>query len=437
MPKPESPKPETRSLPDWLTQLGSASYHQRCEAQRALERQGAKAAAALREALAKGQLGPLARLHGIWVLARVEEERAIPALLDVAQRDAEPRVRAQAVRAMADLADPVLVKHRLDAKAGDAELARRLAALAKDQAPQVVREVIIAVGRLRWPDAPAWLRETLKTSEPAASHAALQALRQSGNWPAVLALLDEADSLPIRAAALRAISHRHEAVLADGLIERLRREQAASRRREYADLLTRIHNRPGPWTYWGYRPPPRPANTVSWERTAAIGQALDRALADSDRDVRLAVLRRMQREKVPTRVATLGQWLREERHAERVGVLLETLRSHPATETRDALIYSVTQRDHTVANRLAALTQLLSGLDAANQAKLAELAGSLEDGPVLAAALAALAQRPGLKPSPLLLDKLGSADAGVRAAAIEALGALRAGGRREDHSVAR
>ena len=43
----------------------------------------------------------------------------------IAETDPEPSVRAQAVRAVADVADPVLTKHRLDAGPGDASLAQR------------------------------------------------------------------------------------------------------------------------------------------------------------------------------------------------------------------------------------------------------------------------------------------------------------------------
>ena len=45
------------------------------------------------------------------------------------------------------------------------------------------------------------------------------------------------------------------------------------------------------------------------ERSEAIAQSLDRVLADPDRAVRLAVLRRMQREKVPVQFAALRHWL--------------------------------------------------------------------------------------------------------------------------------
>lgn len=49
------------------------------------------------------------------------------------------------------------------------------------------------------------------------------------------------------------------------------------------------------------------------------------------------------------------------------------------------------------------------------------LAGSLEDGPVLAEVLRQIGRRPELKPVGLLKGKLGSLDAAVRAAAVEAL----------------
>src|SRR5262249_30150446 len=161
------------------------------------------------------------------------------------------------------------------------------------------------------------------------------------------------------------------------------------------------HRKPGPWVYWGYRPPPRPANTVAWARTEAIEQALERVLADPDRDVRLAVLRRMQREKVPVRPATLGQWLRDERQAEPVAALLEALRDQPAPETRPLTLAVVCAKDHAPANRLLALALFDKGLDAGSEGQLLDLAGALEDGPVLAEVLRRLGQRPGVRSVPL------------------------------------
>src|SRR5207247_5530895 len=129
---------------------------------------------------------------------------------------------------------------------------------------------------------------------------------------------------------LQALSDRDEPAVVDGLIERLRTESNPGRCRVYADSLTRVYRKPGPWVYWGYRPPPRPPNTVAWERSDAIAAALDRVLADPDLTVRHGILLRMQREKVPMRSARLGEWLGEDHDAKHVATLLTALREHPA-----------------------------------------------------------------------------------------------------------
>src|SRR5207249_2589090 len=163
----------------------------------------------------------------------------------------------------------------------------------------------VALGRLKWAGTADWIAKHLKNPDAPLAHAAMQALRRAGNWPAVLKLLDRPTSDAARAIALRAVAGQYEPAVVDGVIERLKSDADAARRREYADALTRVHRKPGPWVYWGYRPAPRPANTVDWERTTVITDALDRTLADADRAVRLATLKRMQREKVPVNIEML------------------------------------------------------------------------------------------------------------------------------------
>ena len=119
----------------------------------------------------------------------------------------------------------------------------------------------------------------LLAPNPVPAHAAMQTLRRSGNWGAVLRWLDRTGGDRLRPIALRAIADRADAEVVDGLIERLRAEKDAERRREYADALSLVYKKPGPWVYWGYRPAPRPAHSVAWERTEAIERALDQALA--------------------------------------------------------------------------------------------------------------------------------------------------------------
>ena len=243
---------------------------------------------------------------------------------------------------------------------------------------------------------------------PALTHAAQQTLRRSKNWRALLTILDEPESKPIRVLALRAMADQFVPELVDGIIERLSADKDARRRYELADSLSRVYKKPGPWVYWGYTPPPRPANTVSWERSEAIEQALNRVLDDKDRSLRLAILRRMQREKIPTRSATLGRWLREERHADGVAVILNSLHEQPAMETWEYLAAIVTSKEHTVANRLEALALLAGGLGKANEGRLRDLAPGTEDGPVMADLLRLISTRPKLGAVPLLLDKASS-----------------------------
>ena len=126
-------------------------------------------------------------------------------------------------------------------------------------------EIFIALGRLRWADAPVWLAKNLTKPDTALAHAAMHTLRRADNWPAVLKLLDQRDDAPIRRIALRALTDRYETSVVDGLIDRLNKEKEASRRREYAEALARVYKKPGAWKYWGYRPGPRPVNSEPWE----------------------------------------------------------------------------------------------------------------------------------------------------------------------------
>ena len=118
-------------------------------------------------------------------------------LLDVAKTDPDPRVQAQAIRSVADLADPVLARHQLDAGPGDPELAARLAELAEGRNPQVQLELVVALGRLRWPGLPTWLRNAHLKPDGALTHALQQALRRSANWNEIVKLLETTGAKPL------------------------------------------------------------------------------------------------------------------------------------------------------------------------------------------------------------------------------------------------
>src|SRR5262249_37906916 len=174
----ESPEEKT-PRPD---RLDAESSLERCRAQEALERRGQKGLAEVVAALEPKRLGVRGRLHAVWALVKVAGPEAARRLFALAQSDPDPRVQAQAVRALADLADPVLVRHRLDAGRGDAAIARRLASLAEGRDPRVLLEVVIALGRLRWAGAPARVRRAGKGPPPAPAHPAQGAPPPRGDF---------------------------------------------------------------------------------------------------------------------------------------------------------------------------------------------------------------------------------------------------------------
>src|SRR5262249_26332988 len=149
-------------------------------------------------------------------------------------------------------------------------------------------------------------------------------------------------------------------------------------------------------------------NTVDWERTEAIAQALDRVLADSDRELRLAMLRRMQREKILVHLATLGRWLADEHQPECVAAILVSLHGQPATAICGYLEAIIQDMKHSQTNRRSALALFVGGLDRRAPAPLLALAQELEDGAVLADALGRLGQYPKLPATAVLTRKLRS-----------------------------
>ena len=91
---------------------------------------------------------------------------------------------------------------------------------------------------------------------------------------------------------------------------------------------------------------------------------------------------------------------------------------------RDAVDAILRDRAHSITNRLAALEILVRGLEAPSEGRLLEIAGSLEESPVLAEALRQIGQRPRLNSSDLLVGKLRATTATVRIAAMGSLAEL-------------
>ena len=189
----------------------------------------------------------LARMHAVWLLAHTGGG-AVDDLIRVAAGDPSVRVKVQAIRAIADLTDPVLVSDRIESHRGDVAVAERLARLGQRADSRVHREVIVALGRLRWTGLSAWLKShTAKTLDAVRLHAGQQALRRVADWESTLELLELPSSHPARAMALRAVADRYEPVVVDWLIKQLESEGRVDRRREYAEWLTRVWRKPAAW----------------------------------------------------------------------------------------------------------------------------------------------------------------------------------------------
>ncbi len=417
---------EEETIADLIGQLDSASYHARAAAQLEISNRGDSAIGNVRAALADKRLDVHGRMHAVWILAQSQQESVIEELFELAESDEDPQVCVQAIRAIGDLTDPVLVKDRLNAGRGERKHSIRLASIAaENDDPRVLLATLTALARHHWVDIPIWLSEVLpENPDPAIEHAAMMALRRCENWPAVLALLDATESSAastLRLVALRAIAEQEDAVIVDGLLSRLRSEQCASRRQEYADLLSRVHHQPGEWVYWGFRPGPRPAHTETWERTEAIADSLNQLLADVDFSVRAFVLKRLLREKVPLNVDTLAGWLQEETNADRVSAIVDALKTIPGEESRPLLRSVVVEQHRAERNRLEAFAAWIEPDEEPQQKQLLDLTTQVEDGPVLAAVINELGLHSVSEADDWLFSKLNSNEAEVRAASVRAL----------------
>jgi putative membrane-bound dehydrogenase-like protein len=409
------------SLDELIGQLNSESYYARVLAQREVERRGKAGVSAVIKAIDTGDLKSLPAvmlLHCVWILAHDGDEEAIRKLLQLGG-DSSPRVRVCAIRALGDLFDPVLKFHRLDARHTElppVDIFRRAADSTTE--PRLQLEAIVTLGRMQLSGFPEWLvrlqqRDTFK--EPAIAHGTAQAIRRSQNWLATLKLLDLRPESPLRMCVLHSLGDRANSTVVDSLLKRLK---IGETRREYVDLLSRVHRKPAPWVYWNYRPAPRPVNRVDWERTAVIAEALNDILANSrDRELRSFTLQRMQREQIPVPTETLENWLANDRDEGIATLILESLRALPANETAPILERVIQDSAHAAQSRLTAL-ELLSP----DATKLPDLARTLEDGAVLASVIAKLDAESALGLKSLLFEKVESPKAEIRAATITALG---------------
>ncbi|MCH2203256.1 MAG: HEAT repeat domain-containing protein [Fuerstiella sp.] len=418
-------QPHTGSRPDetessvLIKQLDGRSYQQRIRAQLELQRRGSATIAQVISGLQAGELDVYGRLHAIWIIAQSSKDSATEFLFDLATSDSDPRVRAQAVRAIGDLTDPVLVNNRINSAHGDPDISRRVAEIANDADPRIILEALLVMRRLTWAAAPEWMADHLSIDDPAVAHASQQTLRNCSNWSAVVRLLDDVPRF--RKVVLHAIAELRIGFLAEQLIQRVEQAENPEHRREYADALTRIVRKTAPWTYWGFRPAARPPAIIDWESTTAIERALNGVLADPDLDVRNFVLGRMIREGIEPEIRSLARWLSEDTCSRRVNEILEVLRNRDSDLTSPILLEVIQRTELSDSSRLAALSMLVE-FPADISKELIHLMKRLEDGSVLASTIRETGIRPDIAADHLLLKKLDSKSSIIRAEAIRALG---------------
>ena len=132
-------------------------------------------------------------------------------------------------------------------------------------------------------------------------------------------------------------------------------------RNQYAEMLVRVYKKPAPYQYWGFRPDPRPANTVAWDRTDSIANKLLKVFLKRDQDsatIRAQILR----EGVPISLETLAECLVEEFNSARLAVILDALneRAHPSITSLFMKVIQSTEVAET--SRLTALNYLILSL---------------------------------------------------------------------------
>ncbi len=391
-------------------------------AQNALIKQGQAALIAVTTALADAKdTPPLARRHLVWTLDGIAggtPEATMPILN--ALKDPEADVRAQAARALGQRQVPIAVEP--------------LAELLEDDDPTVRLQAIIALGRIADEQAVPALLPHLAEEDFFIAFSTRQALRRINNWPIVAKGLNS-DNAKVRQGILAAMEQVYEPGAVAALIEyALNPEHPETERARAVEYLAVVHRKARPWDgkWWGTRPThgSPPAKVIEWEGTPLVLETIRRELGDDTVAVRLAAIDAVEqigdREALPALRARFAaesdETVRREialalgalKDKEALPALTATLRDAKAAEgIREAALSAVEQIGTEVAAQ--ALTELLKQQDL-----------PVDRQPRVLAALGKLNADEAV---PVILDRLSSPAAPVRAASAEALGQI---GRTED-----
>ncbi|MBW3629073.1 MAG: heme-binding domain-containing protein [Gemmatimonadetes bacterium] len=274
--RPAVVRPANPTDAQLISQLLSPRAIDRLQAQQGILKRGPKAAytRALEQVVTNAQHSAEARVAAMFTLKQLIGARANAALVR-ATSDADPRVRALALRALADRKDQV-------AGVNPSVFVRAL----DDADDHVKVQALNGLVRLDARSAASAIVPLTASSDQALSHLAVNALVRLEAREAALQALDSG-SPAAQAGALRALGQMHTAETVAALSQRLERAPAAARA-PILQTLARLYNREAAWEgdWWTTRPSfigPY-FNPATWEGSPSIRPALRQALLTATGD---------------------------------------------------------------------------------------------------------------------------------------------------------
>lgn len=212
----------------------------------------------------------------MFALKQLVGARANPVLAQAATA-ADPRIRALALRALADRKDAI----------DGVDPALFVQALS-DSADHVKVQAIIGLARLGAVDAASAILPLTASSDQGLAHVAVNAVVELGAAEAALHVVDTGTP-ELRAGALRALSQMHQTPTVMALLSRLDDTgEDPAMRLDLLQTLARLYNREAPWAgdWWTTRPSNIGPyySPAAWEASPWIRPALLQALLNAGRD---------------------------------------------------------------------------------------------------------------------------------------------------------
>ncbi|TWT38745.1 DUF7133 domain-containing protein [Blastopirellula retiformator] len=264
-PVPDFAKATSAELIDLIAD--SASHRIRLAAQRELlAREVDDASVSALTQLMENRSAPLDnRIAAIYTLKQWLGVKSHQALAAAA---ADESIQAFAIRALADRWD--------QEEQVPAEL---LLSGLKSSDARTQLESVVALTRLGDVANAAAIAELLDSSDPVIAHTAVQSLVVLEAADAALAVIDDPKASPAkRTGAIQVVQSLHDAGVVTALIERLKKDHDAARRRDLLIALARLYNHEGKWTgqSWGTRPDTRGPyyQPEPWAESPRIAKAL-------------------------------------------------------------------------------------------------------------------------------------------------------------------